>query len=185
MKKFFLALAVFASVSSGAAAQSVSVSTNVMGYVNLGTMNLEASYALAQHWSLNAGLKYNPFSWDTGGGEKVLQNRQQVYAIGTRYWPWHVYSGWWVAGKGQYQEYSMVEMSSQELQQGDRLGAGLTAGYSYMLHKHFNIELGLGGWVGQDRYTVYSCPRCGRKLDQGNDFFILLNDILVSLTYVF
>ena len=33
-------------------AQNVALSTNLAGYAFLGTMNVEASYALAQHWSV-------------------------------------------------------------------------------------------------------------------------------------
>ena len=44
-------------------AQNVALSTNLAGYAFLGTMNVEASYALAQHWSVNAGMRYNPFTF--------------------------------------------------------------------------------------------------------------------------
>ena len=46
-----------------AGAQEMSVSTNLMGYVNLGTMNLETSWGFARHWTANAGIRYNPFTF--------------------------------------------------------------------------------------------------------------------------
>ena len=43
-----------------AIAQKISVSTDLLGYANLGTLNLDASYALSRRWSLVAGVIYNP-----------------------------------------------------------------------------------------------------------------------------
>ena len=103
MKRFFytflccvmqLALAgCFTSLS--ASAQELALSTNFVDYARTGTANLETSYALARHWSVNVGVKY-----DSGG-----EMRQQLYSVGGRYWPWHIYSGWWLSGKMQYQEF--------------------------------------------------------------------------------
>ena len=47
-------------------AQNASLSTNLAGYAQLGTLNCEASYAVARHWSLTAGLRYNPFTFSGG-----------------------------------------------------------------------------------------------------------------------
>ena len=168
-----------------AGAQELALSTNLMGYLNFGTLNFEASYALARHITVNAGVKYNPFSFPSDKYGDRMQYRQQTYSIGARYWPWYVYSGWWMSAKAQYSEYNTGGIRSAETTEGDRLGAGLTAGYSYMLHPHFNIEVGAGVWVGSDRYTQYTCPTCGRIVERGDRFFILPNDIIVSFMYVF
>ena len=185
MKRLLIILSALFAAAAGASAQNAALSTNIMGYANLGTLNMEASYAIAQHWSLNAGLKYNPFTFRFSGMENEVQARQREVNIGARFWPWHVYSGWWVAGKAQYQEYNMGGYKTAETSEGDRYGGGLTAGYSHMLGRHFNVEAGVGGWAGMDRYVRYSCPTCGRIVDEGNRFFLLLNDILLSVTYVF
>jgi len=166
-------------------AQDYSVSTNIADYANLGTMNAELSMALARHWSFNAGIRYNPFSFDGGKGGAGKQNRQRCLALGARYWPWHIYSGWWVAGKLQYQEYNQGGLKSMETNEGDRYGTGLTAGYTYMLSEHFNVEIGVGGWTGYEKYKTYSCPTCGRIMDEGNRYFVLLNDVLLSVSYIF
>ena len=41
-------------------AQKASLSTDLLGYANFVTMNLDASYPVSRHWSINAGVKYNP-----------------------------------------------------------------------------------------------------------------------------
>ena len=109
MKHFLycLSAAVMLSLASAclpapAFAQNASVSTNLAGYAQWGTMNCEASYAVARHWSLTAGLRYNPFTYSGGVDDGAREFRQRAVALGARFWPWHIYSGWWLAAKAQY-----------------------------------------------------------------------------------
>ena len=166
-------------------AQNASLSTNLASYAQLGTLNCEASYAVARHWSLTAGMRYNPFTFSGGVDGGARQLRQRTVSLGTRYWPWHIYSGWWMAAKAQYQEYNFGGIASPQTREGDRVGGGIGAGYTYMLGPHFNIEAGAGIWAGQDWYTLYACPTCGRTLDRGDRRFLMLNEVLLGLTYVF
>lgn len=173
------------SVWHEASAQKAAVSTDLVGYANFVTMNVEASVPVARHWSINAGVRYNPFTFDLGEGKEDARNRQQTYAAGMRYWPWNVYSGWWLAGKLQYQEYNSGGIVSRATYEGDRFGTGFSGGYSYMLGKHFNVDFGLGFWGGYDRFTRYACPVCGVTEDSGEKFFILPSDVIIAFSYVF
>ena len=164
-------------------AQKFSISTDLLGYAALGTMNLDASCALSRRWSLVAGVRYNPFTFSSDEGQ--FQLRQQSYSIGARLWPWHIWSGWWFSSKLRYQEYNMGGILSSETEEGDRFGAGLYSGYTYMMSSHFNLEFGLGLWAGFDKYRKYSCPACGITVEEGDRAFILPDDITVSLVYVF
>ena len=167
-------------------AQEMSLSTNVLGYANLGTMNMEASWGFSMHWSANVGLRYNPFSFP--GREGVadrMQARQRTVAVGGRFWPWHIHSGWWLAGKAQFQEYNIGGLTDAETSEGDRVGGGLTGGYTYMISPSFNIEVGAGVWAGYERYTTYACPECGRVTGSGDRPFVLPNELLLGLVYVF
>ena len=166
-----------------AGAQEVSVSTNMADLANFGTFNLGASYAFARHWSAEAALKYNPFSF--GEGDEAKVNRQRTVQAGARWWPWHIYSGWWVGGNVRYQEYSTGGFSSPETSEGDRFGGGIRGGYSYMLSEHVNLDLGLGVWAGYDIYRTYACPVCGRVLGSGSKYFILPSDLILSVAYIF
>lgn len=100
-------------------------------------------------------------------------------------WPWHTWSGWWFAGKGKYQEYNFGGLVSPETKEGDRVGLGLYAGYTHMLGPHFNLEFGLGAWAGMDFYRKYSCQVCGVTLEDDEKPFVLPDDIMISLVYVF
>ena len=166
-------------------AQKFSISADVLDYACLGTMNVDVSYAFARKWSLVAGARYNPFTFRKGDPQRQFQLRQQSYALGTRFWPWHIWSGWWFAGKLRWQEYNQGGIISRRTTEGDRYGAGLYAGYTYMLSPHFNVEFGLGVWAGMDDYRTYSCQTCGLTLDKGRRSFVLPDDLMISFAYVF
>ena len=168
MKKMML-LAAALLVGAAASAQRLSVATNVLDYADFGTLNVEGDVAVARQWTLVAGAKYNPFLFKADTPEP-LSARQQLYAAGVRFWPWHVFSGWWIGGK---------------VHEGDRYGAGLSAGFTYMLHPHLNVSVGAGVWGGFQRYTIYSCPVCGVTEESGEKTFLLPNDLALTLSYVF
>ena len=85
-----------------ATAQTWAVAVNTADAMELGTLGVEGSAAVGQHWSIHAGAKVNPWTFgkqDTSNGmfnepnPDQKQNRKQVYAAGVRWWPWNVYSG--------------------------------------------------------------------------------------------
>lgn len=175
MKHFLLLLFACCLSSVWADAQELSFSTNIVDYARTGTANLEASYGFTRHWTVNAGMKY-----DAGGSA-----RQQLFSVGGRYWPWHIYSGWWLCGKMQYQEFNEAVNPALETCEGDRYGAGFSGGYSRMLGRHFNLDLGVGLWTGYTSYVTYACPTCGRIIGSENRLFILPNDLMIALSYIF
>ena len=166
-------------------AQDWSVSTNAMDYVSLGTMNAEASMATGRHISINASARINPWTFHKGDPSKQMQNRQQTYAVGIRYWPWHIYSGWWMSGMAQYQEYNRGGIISATTEEGDAYGLSIGAGYSLMLHEHWNLDFGLSLWGGQKTFVTYACPSCGKITDKGAKWFFMPNDLRVSIAYIF
>lgn len=182
--------------SAQARAQRFSVGTNLVEWANLGTINGEAGVAVAQHFSLHAGVRYNNWTFrpgvpedrfedPLGDTERQFENRKQAYALGVRYWPWYIYSGWWGYLRGQYMEYNRGGLIRHTAEEGDAYGVGAGVGYTRMLHKKLNIEFGLGLWGGQTRYTAYRCTNCGSVISQGTKFFLLPDDVFVSLIYIF
>jgi len=169
--------------SALAGAQEFSLATNILDYANMGTLNADASYGFSRHWSATASLKYNPFSFGEGVQEK--RNRQLSCAAGLRYWPWHVFSGWWLSGAFRYQQYNTGGFVSVRTTEGDRLGGSIAGGYSYMINSHLNVDLGVGMWMGYNIYKTYSCQTCGRVVGSGRKYFILPSDIILSIAYVF
>lgn len=186
MRRLFLICSICLILTSVASyAQNVSVSTNLIDYACLGTLNVEAAYSVSQHWSLTAGARYNPFTFHKGDADRQFQYRQQSYALGARFWPWHTFSGWWIASKLRYQEYNYGGIFSRDAEEGDRVGIGLSAGYTYMISRKLNVEFGLGAWNGMSWYRRYSCPVCGLTVEKGRKWFMLPDDMMVSFAYVF
>ena len=194
-----------------ASAQQWAVAVNAADMVSLGTISAEGSVSVGQHATINAVAKVNPWTFNKNRPEQ-FQNRQQTYSIGARWWPWNVYSGWWMAGRVQYQQYnrgglrvlsamngmlnqvqhdggSRVEPGmTQEpgmTEEGNAYGLSLGAGYSLMLGKHVNIDFGLEVWGGRTIYTVYACPTCGKVTESGKKWFFLPNDLVLSFQWVF
>lgn len=199
---FCLAFFLFATHSG---AQNFTASTNLLDWANLGTINGTASVALSQHFSLGAEARYN--NWSFGSTEKgnAFQNRSRSAALLLRWWPWTSYSSWYFGLRGQIEEYNRGGWIfdrrtpyGRVTEEGYAYGAGIGAGYQYMIAKHLNLDLGLGIWAGRRVYTQYACPRCGRiieapdkdgvwyKVKHRPGFFVLPSpDVQVSLVYVF
>lgn len=166
-----------------ASAQKWAVSTNAADYANLGTVNASGSVAVARHWTAGVSGRYNP--WTFGSGDDQKQNRQRTLSAGVRWWPWYVYSGWWMGTGVQYSEYNRGGFRMPDTSEGDAVGADISGGYTLMLSDSFNLDLGVGFWGGWTKYTVYACPSCGRITNSGGKWFFLPNDVIMSIVYVF
>ena len=184
MKRFYLILLAAIAACITSSAQNVSVATNLMDYVSLGTMNADLSIGTGRHVSLNATARINPWTYHKGDPARQMQNRHQTYALGFRYWPWHIYSGWWISGAAQYQEYNRGGIISQRTEEGDAYGISPGAGYSLMLHENLNLDFGLSFWAGQKTYIAYACPSCGRIVEKGSKWFIMPNELRVALQFI-
>ena len=199
----------FFALAQTASAQQWAVAVNAADMVSLGTISAEGSVSVGQHATINAVAKVNPWTFNKNRPEQ-FQNRQQTYSIGARWWPWNVYSGWWMAGRAQYQQYNRGGLRVLEVmngmpdqvrhdemlnqvqhvkpgmtEEGDAYGISIGAGYSLMLGKHVNIDFGLEVWGGRTIYTVYACPTCGKVTESGKKWFFLPNDLVLSFQWVF
>lgn len=173
-------------LSFSAYSQNFNVGTNLFDWGNYGTINAEAGVSLSQHYSIVAGLKCNP--WDFSKGGDAVHNKMFVAFAGARYWPWYVNSGLWFQGIGQFADYSIAGTWRHALDKGTAAGVGVSAGYTYMLSAHFNVEFGLGCWAGYlFKHSLYQCSNCMilRELESGPRAFIDFNNITLSVAYVF
>ena len=181
IKRLLLAGSLFL-LCLGAKAQQWALQTNLVDYANFGTLNIEGAVAFDQHWSAMATAKLNPFLFKYKG--EPVSARQQVLAAGVRWWPWHVYSGWWVGTDLRYSVYNGGGVLSRESEEGDAYGMGLYGGYSIMLNSLWNLDLGVGAWGGWKKYTRYSCPLCGVKQEQGEKAF-WIPDARIAVQFIF
>lgn len=179
-----MALGLLTLASELGSAQQWAVSTNLADYAALATLNLDVSAAVHRNFSVGASVDYNPFTWNSRD-EKQFQLRHLDLGVNARWWPWYVYSGWWVSASLRYRCYNFGGITSPQTEEGDAVGMSAAAGYSLMLGQHLNLEFGLGLWAGQRWYTRYACPRCGMTLEKGSGPFVLPDNLIISLTYVF
>lgn len=175
--RLYIEVFIFISLGSfswnSAAQTRAALSTNLYDVVDGATMNVDASVGVSRHWTVGAGARYNPYS---------RSNRQRSFSLGAKYWLWYMYTGWWVSGNAVYDEYSSL---SNKLQEGDRYGASLMGGYSRMLGKHFNLDIGFGFWGGYETFKVYGCETCAKIVEQGEKYFLSPERIMLSVSYIF
>ena len=166
-----------------------SIATNLLDYVNLGTLNVEAQVAVARHWSFGLQARYNDWNFNRQSPEHQIQNRKRSFAATARLYRWHIYSGWFFSTKLQYQEYNRNNFlwgkPREATEEGDAFGMGLGFGYDYMLHPNINLEFGASFWGGYKTYARYDCPVCGVITSSGSGGFILPDLLFVSLQFVF
>ena len=122
------------------------LSMNLVDYARLGTIQGSIQYGISRRVSVEAAARIN--------------NHSQRFSAGARWWPWYIYSGWWVKGLAQ------VEV------QEEAYGAGLSLGYSLLLSRWLNLDLGVGGWGG-------------RKGTGDRSWFLAPNEITAGLMFVF
>lgn len=186
-RRLLIAVSIFLALCGTARAQKWSVQTNFLDWAALGTMNAEIGMSVAQHFSLFSGGRYNPWEFRTGEPETLVMNRQKTGYIGVRYWTWYVNSGFWTGIKAQYMDFSNTGIWRAALKEGKGgIGGGLSAGYTYMLGKHVNLEAGLGIWAGKFReYHFYSSPNKYYVREEGPKTFVYPDFLSLSIVYVF
>lgn len=178
----FFCLAAFPVAAS---AQKVSVGTDAMQWANFCTLNAEFSVRVSQHFSMNFGGRYNPWNFHTRSGF-LMHNQQTTGYLGLRYWPGQAFSRWWVGFKVQYSDYSRTGVWRHALEQGLRMGGGLSFGYTLKIHEHINLDFGAGVWGGTTlRYTLYECPVCMDVRETGTHVFADIDNVSVSVCYLF
>lgn len=171
-----------------ASAQIWTVQTNVLDWAALGTVNAEVGASLSQHFSFVAGGRYNPWEFTDTKNDVPVRNRQTTAYMGFRYWPWYVNSGFWIAAKAQYMaSFSNTGIWRPALEEGrNGIGGALSLGYTFMLSKHFNLEIGAGAWAGVFKeYGLWNSPNKYYVREEGRKTFILPDQVSLSFVYVF
>lgn len=122
------------------------LSLNIADYVDWGTVQGSIQYGISRHFSIDASARVN--------------RHDRIFSAGARWWPWYIYSGWWLKGIGQ------VESA------GEAYGAGLSLGYSLILTSWLNLDFGIGGWAGR------------REAENRRSWFVAPNGVTAALMFV-
>lgn len=192
----FLFLLSMCAFSFKATAQNITFSTNLLDWANLGTVNGDFTISVARRWSIGANAEYNPWTYKFKGGEKWIYNRHRTFGLYGEWWYWYVNAGWGLQFGAQYKEYAAggfpffkVNYGERfgripQVEEGDAVGGGVAVKYSRILSKNWSLEFSAGAWAGWKWYTRYRCPNCGRRLEQGEKFFVAPYAVAVKFVYV-
>ena len=183
MKKINILVAVLAALfcSTGIDAQNMYVSTNLLDYLNLGTINGEFGLNPLPKWSFYARGRYNPFTYNVNGQK---QNRVAGLAVGARYWFWYTNSGWFLNSHIGGALYNTGGIFDGYAYEGAACSLTLGGGYSLMLNERWNLDFGLGVQGGYTSFTKYTCPKCGKVLGDGKKVFVAPSNMLVQLSLI-
>lgn len=179
-----------------AGAQNLTFSTNLLDWANFGTINGDATISFGRRWSMGVNGEYNPWTFKFSNGEKWIYNRHRTFGVYGEWWPWYVNAGWAVQFGAQYKEYAeggfpFFKHDYGErfgriplVEEGDAVGGGVAVKYSRLLSRNWSLEFSAGAWAGWKWYTRYRCPNCGRRLEQGQGFFVAPYSVAVKMVFV-
>lgn len=161
------------------------VSMNFADWANIGTMNASFLVSASRRSSFGGSFRYNPWKIDKG---KPSQKGYNLFSVEAdyRFWPWHVYSGWWFLADAQYRKYNVTDwLWRKHSEQGRAYGAGIGVGYAYMIGEHWNVEAGAAFWGGYKDYKKYQCGSCGVLIGEGKKAFVEPDRVFINFSYIF
>ena len=176
-----LVMAAASMVARSAYGQNVHIATNLLDYLNFGTINAEIGLSPVPKWSFYIKGRYNPFTFNANDN---LQNRTAAVAAGAKYWFWYANSGWFLNGHAGYGIYNTGGILSEHAYEGNAAFITVGCGYALMLGKKWNLDFGMGVQTGVTSYTKYSCPRCGRIMDRGKKMYLFPSNVMVQLSRI-
>lgn len=142
------------------------------------TPNLTFEVKLAQRWTLQAEVGFNPFPLDD---TKEHKWRHVLVDLEGKYWFCEAFHGGFVGvnaayshfnvAKGKYPVGWLYKDVLNHRVQGDAVMAGVSGGWQWVLSKHVGIELEAGVDAGYAWFDRFECPHCGAKIDSPRKWF--------------
>lgn len=177
--------------TAGVYAQNVNIKTNLLPDAAL-SPNVGVEIGLAPHWSLDLTGELNLWTINEHKWKHWMAQPE------ARYWFCEYFSkhflGLHLMG-GQYNfgniknNFSFLGSDFSGLTdhryQGWAVGGGIGYGYSFVLARHFDIELEIGIGYLYTRYHEFECKNCGRETGSGHHNYFGPTKAAVNLVYVF
>lgn len=178
----------------GAKAQDANIKTNLLYDFGLLAPNLGVEVGVAPHWSVELTGSFN--NWTLKESQKLKHWLVQPEA---RYWFCDYFAGHFLgihALGGQYNAghikggINFLGSDFRKLAdyryQGWYVGAGIAYGYSFILGRHWNLELELGVGYIYTQFDKFRCAGCGKKIEeQVPHHYVGPTKAAVNLVYVF
>lgn len=178
-------------VAFGLKAQNVNIKTNLLPDAAL-SPNVGVEVGLKPHWSIDLSGEVNMWTVD---GHKWKHWFVQPEA---RYWFCDYFAKHFVGLHlmgGQY-NFGNIRNNIKFLgsdfskltdyrYQGWAVGGGIAYGYSFLLGRHWNLELEIGIGYLYTWFDEYECKDCGRKTGSSHHNYFGPTKAAVNLVYVF
>ena len=177
---------VFLMVCVCGSAQKVAIKSNVLGWATA-TPTLGVEVGLADRWSLNTHIYYNPFTFKDNRKWKHIRVQPEV-----RYWLSQKFNGHFFGLHLLYTHFNAGQVpflfgafdTDQYRYQGNTYGAGLSYGYQWILSPRWSIEGSVGVGYKYNTYDYYECRTCGRKIGDGHKGYFAPTEAAISIIYV-
>ncbi|MCH5311016.1 MAG: DUF3575 domain-containing protein [Prevotella sp.] len=170
-KRLFLLVFLLGTLVS-ARGQNVALKTNLLYDATL-TVNAGLEVGLAPRWSFDLSGNYNNWTVNEHKWKHWLVQPE------ARYWFCDRFAGHFLGFHllgGEY-NFGNIKNSIKFLgtdfsdltdhrHQGWYVGAGVAYGYSFILNRHWNLELEAGFGYVYTRYDVFECAGCGKKIEE-------------------
>jgi len=159
------------------------LSSNIPSWLLLGTINGDIHWSTGRHWSLQAGVKYNPFTY-ARGSENQTHLRQFTPSLGLRHWHQKPFEGWFSGIKLLYSTYSVANIAGLGFFDGNLAALALTGGWNKPLRQNLSLSLGAGIAAGLHSSTSYMGPVCGRITGNSRGIVVFIPDLYISIYYL-
>ena len=192
MKKVMVLFSVICFAVGVAQAQRHALKTNLLSDATT-TLNLGWEAPLSTRWTADLSVSYNPwtFSDDKKWKHWVLQPE-------LRWWGCEKLNGHFVGMHVHGGQFNMANLDTsihflgtdfRKLKdaryEGWMVGAGVAYGYSWMLARHWNLEMEIGIGYSYSNYDEFICGRCGEKEGSGHHHYFGPTRLALNVVYVF
>lgn len=158
-------------------------------YWGTATFNLGGEFRLATRWTVEAEIGVNPFSGrhDDGSYGRSLKHLRVHPEV--RYWFCEAFHKSFVGLHVPFLVYNFSDVKVLDLEderrQGWGTGVGVSYGYQWLLHEHWNLEATFGVGYLYLNYDKFPCKNCGQKQTDLHRHYFGPTQAAVSLIYIF
>lgn len=174
--------------ASSACAQEVAVKTNMLYWATT-TPNIGMEVGLGDKTTGQVFFGLNP--WKQSGGDHSSL-RHWVVQPELRHWFCQKFNGWFVGAHAMGGQYNAGAVKlplgafpefEHHRYKGWYVGGGVTAGYQWVISKHWNFETSLGAGYIYSPYKKY-CSVCGGEGETKHRNYVGPTKAAISLVYI-
>ena len=191
IKKNLILLIFTLGTFAGAKGQDVAIKTN-LGPDAFLSPNLGIEIGLAPKWSLDLTGQVNFWEFHEHKWKHWLVQPEARYWFCDRFARHflgiHALGGTFNVGQiDNHIKFLGNDFSSLAYRryQGWAVGAGVAYGYSFILGRHWNLELELGIGYAYLKYDKFECVECGRKVGDDDRHYVGPTKAAINIVYVF